>query len=142
MSCGPAGPHPQTDAMQKSSEKNSILEICPIRNVVARFGNKWSLLVIVILSEHRAVRFNELGRMIPDISSRVLSATLRALEADGLVVRTVYPVVPPRVEYALTSTGRTLVPLIDQLTRWAMAHMESIVAHRRAFEARSGEAAE
>ena len=77
--------------MRKAEEKNSILEICPIRNVVARFGNKWSLLVVLILSEREAMRFNELCRAIPDISSRVLSSTLKMLEADGLVSRTVYP---------------------------------------------------
>lgn len=123
--------------MQKNSEKYAVIEICPVRNVVARFGDKWSLLVILILSEHDTVRFGELRRLIPDISSRVLSSTLRALEADGLIARTVYPVVPPRVDYALTPTGRTLVPLIERLTEWAATHMESIVAHRRAFERQS-----
>lgn len=128
--------------MQQKSEKYSIIEICPIRNVVSRFGDKWSLLVILILSEHEAVRFSELRRAIPDISSRVLSSTLRALEADGLIARTVFPVVPPRVDYALTPMGRSLVPLIQRLTEWAAAHMESIVAHRRAFKARSGASSE
>lgn len=122
---------------EKNEERNSILEICPIRNVVARFGNKWSLLVVIVLSEHpEAVRFNELGRLIPDISSRVLSGTLRKLEADGLISRQIYPVVPPRVEYRLTEIGLSLVPLIRQLTEWAQVNMRSIVDHRRAYEAR------
>ncbi len=110
---------------------------CPVRHVIARFGDKWSLLVILTLDRHGTVRFNELGRLIPDISSRVLSATLRTLEADDLVSRKVYPVVPPRVEYALTETGRSLVPLIDRLTEWALQHMSQIVSHRRRFEKRS-----
>lgn len=114
-----------------------MIEICPIRNVVARFGNKWSLLVVIVLSEHdSAVRFNELRRLIPDISSRVLSGTLRTLEADGLISREVYLVVPPRVEYRLTDVGRSLVPLIRRLTEWAQANMRTIVDHRRAYEAR------
>lgn len=120
--------------MQHEKEPRSIIEICPVRNVIARFGNKWSLLVILILSEHDAMRYSQLGREIPDISSRVLSGTLRTLEADGLVARKVYPVVPPRVEYRLTETGRSLVPLIEELTRWAQTHMTTIVRHRRRFE--------
>ena len=85
--------------MAKKEEKKSIIEICPIRNVVARFGNKWALLVILILNENAAIRFNQLGKQIPDISTKVLSNTLHILEADGLVKRTVFPEVPIRVEY-------------------------------------------
>lgn len=121
--------------MAKKSEKNSIVEICPIRNVVARFGNKWALLVILILSENGCTRFNQLGKLIPDISTKMLAGTLRTLEADGLVRRTVFPEVPIRVEYELTSTGHSLVPIIRQLTDWALQNMKSIVAHRRKFEA-------
>lgn len=88
--------------MRKKEEKNTIIEICPVRNVIARFGNKWALLVILILSEHEVLRFSELGKLIPDVSARVLSGTLRTLEADGLVNRKVYPEVPPKVEYSLT----------------------------------------
>lgn len=124
--------------MQQEAHK-SIIAICPIRNVIARFGDKWSLLIIHILSEREVMRFGELGREIPDISSRVLSGTLRTLEADGLVARKVYPVVPPRVEYRLTETGRSLVPLVDALTAWAQTHMETILSHRRQFEQRAKE---
>lgn len=120
--------------MRKKDERNSIIEICPIRNVIARFGNKWALLVILILSENGVLRFNELCRMIPDVSSRVLSSTLKTLEADGLIDRTVYPVVPPKVEYKLTTTGLSLVPFISQLTEWAKTNMKSIIKHRQAFE--------
>lgn len=95
--------------MLKSEEKYSLIEICPIRNVVARFGNKWSLLVILILSEQEVVRFNALCRLIPDISSRVLSATLKNLEADGFLARRVYPEVPPKVEYRLTPDRKSVV---------------------------------
>lgn len=121
--------------MRRKEEKNTIIEICPVRNVIARFGNKWALLVILILSENKVLRFSELKKMIPEVSSRMLSSTLRTLEADGLVSRKVYPEVPPKVEYSLTETGLSLVPFIVQLTEWAQKHMKSIVKHREEFEA-------
>lgn len=120
--------------MTKKVEKNSIIEICPIRNVVARFGNKWALLVIFILNENSPIRFNQLIKQIPDISTKVLSNTLHILEADGLVKRTVFPEVPVRVEYELTETGKTLVPIIISLTEWAQNNMKSIMVHRKRFE--------
>ena len=120
--------------MTKKEEKNSIIEICPIRNVIARFGNKWALLVIYILNENGSIRFNQLARQIPDISTKVLSNTLHILEADGLVKRTVFPKVPIRVEYELTETGRNLVPIIISLTEWAQNNMQSIMEHRKKFE--------
>ena len=125
--------------MLKKEEKNSIIEICPVRNVVSRFGNKWALLVVLVLSEQKTVRFNELCRLITDVSSRVLSGTLKTLEADGLVARKVYPVVPPKVEYRLTDIGQSLVPFIVQLTEWAQTNMKSIVKHRKKFEAENME---
>ena len=120
--------------MLRKEERNSIIEICPVRNVIARFGNKWALLVVLVLSEHEKVRFNELCRLIPDVSSRVLSGTLKTLEADALVSRNVYPTVPPKVEYCLTEIGLSLVPLIVQLTEWAQTHMKTIVKHRKEFD--------
>lgn len=120
--------------MAKKEEKKSIIEICPVRNVVARFGNKWALLVILILNENDTVRFNQLGKLIPDISTKVLSNTLHILEADGIVKRTVFPEVPIRVEYELTETGRTLVPIIVTLTDWALTNMKSIITHRKKYE--------
>lgn len=120
--------------MKKKEYSNSIIEICPIRNVVARFGDKWSLLVLLVISGAGVVRFNELGRMIPDISTRVLSTTLKTLEADGLIDRKVYAQVPPKVEYTLTDTGRSLIPLIMQLTEWAQQNMKNVMTHRRRYE--------
>lgn len=122
--------------MQKKEEKNSIIEICPVRNVIARFGNKWALLVIILLSESKVLRFNELCRQIPDVSSRVLSGTLKTLEADGLIARKVYPVVPPKVEYRLTPIGSSLVPLITQLTEWAQTNMQTIMKQRKAIKSK------
>ena len=116
--------------MRKKEQLNSIIEICPVRNVIARFGNKWALLIILVISENEPIRYNELGRKIPDISPRVLANTLRTLEADGLVDRKYFQEVPPRVEYSLTDTGRSLVPIILKLTEWAQNNMKSIIAHR------------
>lgn len=120
--------------MLRKEQRNSIIEICPVRNVIARFGNKWALLVILILSEHEKIRFNELRQLIPDISSRVLSGTLKTLETDALILRTTYPTVPPKVEYQLTELGRSLVPIITQLTEWAQTNLKTIVTHRKEFE--------
>lgn len=120
--------------MIKKEETGSIIEICPIRNVVARFGDKWSLLVLLVIDGEGTVRFNELGRKIPDISTRVLSGTLKNLEADGLIDRKVYAQVPPKVEYTLTDTGKSLIPLIMQLTEWAQTNMKKVMGHRKKYE--------
>lgn len=120
--------------MAKEVEKFSIIETCPIRNIVARLGNKWALLVILVLNENGSTRFNQLCKLIPDISTKVLSGTLQMLEADELISRTVFPEVPIRVEYKLTETGNSLVPIIQQLTDWAMKNMSSIMKHRRKHE--------
>lgn len=120
--------------MKKNEDIPSIVATCPIRNVVARFGDKWSLLVLLVINEAGIVRFNELGRMIPDISTRVLSTTLKTLEADGLIDRKVYAQVPPKVEYTLTDTGRSLIPLLVQLMEWAQRNMKNVMTNRRRYE--------
>lgn len=120
--------------MAKEVEKFSIIEACPIRNIVARLGSKWALLVILVLNENGSTRFNQLCKLIPDISTKVLSGTLQMLEADELISRTVFPEVPIRVEYKLTETGNSLVPIIQQLADWAMKNMNSIMKHRRKHE--------
>lgn len=120
--------------MRRKEETSSIIEFCPIRNVVARFGDKWSLLTLLVIEDEGTVRFNELCRLIPDISTRVLSGTLKTLEADGLVNRKVYAQVPPKVEYMLTETGKSLIPLIMQLTEWALANMKRVMQHRKEYE--------
>lgn len=117
----------------KECRSNSLIENCPIRNVVARFGDKWSLLVLLVIDGEGIVRFNELERMIPDISPRVLSVTLKTLEADGLVGRKVYAEVPPKVEYSLTDIGKSLIPVANQLVEWAKANMQRVMNHRRAY---------
>ena len=116
--------------MIKKDEKNSVIEICPVRNVIARFGNKWAFLVILVLNENGTSRFGELKKLIPDISPKVLSNTLKILEEDGFVTRSVYKEVPIRVEYELTELGKSIIPLILQLTEWAQTHMKSILEKR------------
>lgn len=116
--------------MLKKDEKNSIIEICPVRNVIARFGNKWAFLIILVLSEQGTTRFGELTKLIPDISPKVLSNTLKILEQDGFVSRKVYNEMPYRVEYTLTQLGTSIVPIIIQLTEWAQNHMKTIIDNR------------
>ena len=121
--------------MRKKEESGSIIEMCPVRNVIARFGSKWAILTLLVIGGQGVVRFNELNRLIPDISSRVLSSTLRTLEADGLIDRKVYAGVPPKVEYRLTAVGKSLLPIIQQLTEWALTNMNSVMQHRMEFDA-------
>lgn len=105
-------------------------EKCPIRGVLGRLGDKWSMLVLVTLDANGTMRFGELRKAIGDISQRMLTVTLRSLEADGLVERKVYPEVPPRVEYSLTATGRSLMPHVEALVGWAQEHLPAILARR------------
>jgi DNA-binding HxlR family transcriptional regulator len=109
-------------------------EECPkISQVLARIGEKWSVLIIIMLTE-RVRRFSELKRAIGGVSQRMLTLSLRGLERDGLVKRTVFPVVPPRVEYELTPLGRSLVAPVSALGEWARAHLTEIDAAREAFD--------
>jgi DNA-binding HxlR family transcriptional regulator len=108
-------------------------ETCPARNVLDRFGDKWSTLVILVLNEEEKLRFNELHKVIGDISQKMLTVTLRNLEADGLVSRKVYPEIPPRVEYKLTPLGKSLVPHISSLLKWADQNFSSIMASRSKY---------
>jgi DNA-binding HxlR family transcriptional regulator len=111
-------------------------EDCEVRQILDRIADKWSLLAIALL-EGRRLRFTELGREIDGISQRMLTVTLRQLERDGLVRRTVYPVVPPRVEYELTPLGKTLHATIQSLVAWTEAHQSEIAAARAEYDARS-----
>lgn len=99
---------------------------CPIRNVISRFSGKWSMLVLCVLAENEATRFNAIGKALPDISSKVLTDTLKNLESAGLIVRRLYAEIPPRVEYSLSDTGRSLMPVIGQLISWAIANFDNI----------------
>ena len=108
---------------------------CPVRNVLSRIGDRWSLLVLLALHDKaEAMRFSDLCRAIPDVSQKMLTSTLRKLEADDLLSRTIYPEVPPRVEYKLTKRGKTLIPLLNQLVDWSLDNMDAIIRHREKYE--------
>ena len=109
---------------------------CEVRQILDRIGDKWSLLVIALLDENR-LRFTELRRKVDGISQRMLTVTLRQLERDGLVRRTVHPVVPPRVDYELTPLGVTLHATIQTLVTWTEAHQAEIAAARAAYDDRT-----
>lgn len=109
---------------------------CPIRNILARFSDKWSLLILYTLNQQPAMRFNALRKAIPDISQKMLTITLRTLEEDGLLTRTVYAEVPPRVEYAITDRTRSLIPHINSLIGWAKDNMPAILHDRALREKR------
>jgi len=114
-----------------------VVEDCPVREVLDRVGDKWSVMVIVLLGQ-RAHRFNELHRAIEGISQRMLTLTVRALERDGLVTRTVYASVPARVDYELTGLGQTLLVPLGALADWADAHRGDIQAARDRHDRKAG----
>jgi DNA-binding HxlR family transcriptional regulator len=112
--------------------------MCRARDILDRVGDKWSLYVISRLGE-QTLRFTDLKRRVEGISQRMLTVTLRGLERDGIVSRTVYPVVPPRVDYALTPMGRTLLATVGTLVDWAEDHVEDIENARAAYDVRDME---
>lgn len=99
-------------------------EFCPIRDIISRFGDKWSILVLLNLHCQKVLRFNVLNKCIPDVSQKMLTVTLRKLEADKLIIRQVYSEVPPKVEYQLSDIGMTLIPHIQGLVAWAKEHKD------------------
>jgi putative HTH-type transcriptional activator hxlR len=116
------------EAMTNKNVDPSYLA-CPIRQVISRFGDKWSMLVLYSLhnSETGVLRFSELHKHMTDCSQKMLSSTLKNLEQYNLIHREVYPVVPPRVEYSLTDTGKSLMPAISSLIDWANLHFDDVV---------------
>lgn len=119
--------------MNRSVIEDAMFPGCPVRNVLARICDKWALMVIYILdmSGKESMRFMELKQQMPDISQRMLTMTLRTLEEDGYVTRTVFPEVPPRVEYALTERTNSLKPILRSLLQWAMEHMDDVMNDRK-----------
>lgn len=106
---------------------------CPTRRILDRIGDRWTVLIIGVLGEGDA-RFSELRRRVEGISQKMLTQTLRGLERDGLVLRTVYPEVPVRVEYALTDAGRTLLDPLRALQEWAIEHLGDVSASQDAYD--------
>lgn len=111
-------------------------DICPVREILTRIGDKWSVLVIALLGDG-ARRFSELRRSIEGISQRMLTLTLKGLERDGLVTRTAYPTIPPRVEYELTKVGRTLLKAVTPLHLWAEKHRGIIQESRTRYDGKT-----
>ena len=105
-------------------------------DVLNRIGDKWSVMVVGMLGRNGTLRFNELKRLINGVSQRMLTLTLRNLERDGLVTRTIYPEVPPRVEYGLTELGKTLQGPISELWNWSAENHASIIDARAIYDAR------
>lgn len=107
---------------------------CPVRDVIARLGDKWSVLILMTLKANGKLRFSEIQRSIGDVSQRMLTVTLRSLEADGIVCREVYAEVPPRVEYELTKLGESLFPHLQALVDWAAESLDTIMENRVNFK--------
>lgn len=125
---------PWTDltALLAAGDTSPLAEPCPVRDVLDRIGDKWSVLVIALLGDG-PMRFMELKRAIGLVSQRMLTQTVRALERDGLVTRTVHPVVPPRVDYELTDVGKGLQGILAHLAQWAFAHRDDVAVARARY---------
>jgi len=122
--------HPEVTAPDHSSS-----DCRAVSGVLARVGDKWSVLIIELLGDGPK-RFNELKRMVGGISQRMLTLTLRGLERDGLLTRTIFPIIPPRVDYELTKLGRTLRCAVQPLGSWARAHVADIHKARERFDSK------
>ncbi|MFI0906548.1 winged helix-turn-helix transcriptional regulator [Streptomyces sioyaensis] len=115
---------------------------CPINPVVDLLFSRWTTPIVWVLEHHGRLRFNELQRLVPSITPKVLTQRLRQLERDGLVIRTYHAEIPPRVEYEISELGRTLVPVFQTLAGWSDAHLPQVTAARQAYDtAREEEAA-
>jgi DNA-binding HxlR family transcriptional regulator len=110
---------------------------CHAREMLVRIGDKWSVYVIHVLGDAGTLRFNELRSRVEGISQRMLTVTLRGMERDGLILRRIYPEVPPRVEYSLTPLGATLRQIVRRLVDWSGAHLAEVDAARAAYDTRN-----
>ena len=121
-----------TDTLPRPEETTT----CELRDLLDRLGDKWSLLVVELLG-HSVLRFSELKRQIDGISQRMLTLTLRHLERDGLITRTVHPIVPPRVDYELTALGRSLLVAVQPLVSWTREHRSTVSGARADYDKRA-----
>ena len=120
----------QENAMHYFSDNHSTNHYCPVTDVIDRISDKWSVHAIIMLGRNEKLRFGELKKGIQGISQRMLTVTLKHLEQDGLLTRTVYPQIPPKVEYQLTDLGRSLLGQLIQLSEWASENMNHILRAR------------
>ncbi|KKC38324.1 hypothetical protein WH87_11295 [Devosia epidermidihirudinis] len=109
-----------------------------VRDIIGKVADKWTMLILEALEEHGTLRFTDVGRKVGDISQKMLTKTLRQMEADGLVLRIVHPVIPPHVDYSLTEMGRGLSAAFCGVWEWAEAHHAQIEDSRKAFSERNG----
>lgn len=123
----PHASHPETDPRVEAL----------VTEVIGRVADKWTMLILELLAEQGEMRFTRIGRAVPGISQKMLTQTLRQMERDGLVIRTVHPVIPPRVDYRLTDLGGSLGEAFCGVWLWAAANLERIEAARTAFDARA-----
>ena len=120
--------------MKKDFIKDPIFPECPIRNVLARISGKWAMALLYTLGgSETPMRFKDIEKANPDCSQKMLTQTLRGLEADGLVIRKVYPEMPPRVEYALSPRGHSFMPVMHQLLDWAYNNLHDIISSREKY---------
>ena len=119
---------PATSPVQTDPKLDAL-----VREIIERVADKWTMLVLEVLEEHGVVRFTRLGELVGGVSQKMLTKTVRQMERDGLVTRTVYPVIPPRVEYQLTELGRSLGAAFCGVWIWAEAHWDEIERARKAF---------
>jgi len=117
--------------MITTKKEELLFPTCPVRQILSKISDKWSMLVLIILESNGTMRFNSLQKAIPDISQKVLTSTLRNLENDGYIIRTIYPEVPPRVEYSLTERTLTLLPHLNGLIDWANNNLAAILNDRK-----------
>lgn len=113
--------------------KEYVFKDCPIRQVLSNICGKWPLLVMYVMRSEKSLRFSTIRKRIPDISQKMLTSTLRSLEADGFVTRKAFAEVPPRVEYSLTERAHTFIPLMENLIDWASQNMAGIINDRDKF---------
>lgn len=111
-----------------------------VREIIGRVADKWTMLVLEVLGEHGELRFTRLGEMVGGVSQKMLTKTVRQMERDGLIVRTVHPVIPPRVEYKLTLLGESLAESFCGVWMWALKHHDEVIVARRAFDSRKSAA--
>lgn len=111
-------------------KNNFETTVCPACGIIDRFGDKWSLRILVLLHSNGTMRFNEIFKNTPNISQRMLSVALKSLETDKLINRKAYPEIPPKVEYELTTLGKSLIPPLEGVIRWAIANADEIIEHR------------
>lgn len=126
------------DVIEPIPSRDPYTRGCPSRDLLDQIGSKWAVLVLGELGRHGTCRFTLLRQRLAGVSDKMLTQTLRTLERDGLVLRTVYPEVPTRVEYELTPLGQTLRGPLRELTQWSVGHIEDVLAAREEYDSRPG----